>query len=349
MTRSTRLTATWKATIAYRRLQRGSANARSGFAPTSPRGDPHRMPVHADSRPAASPGCHRHAHRRCDHASVQRQVERHRNQQGHANRADGLEETPGEGDASRPAQRRQQGALDQHLTQQPSPARSQRETQTQLSSSGRRARQQEPGHVRARDQHHESEQQEHACRARPQAFFEQRVGGHVARPEHGRAQPGVRSRVDRVERLHHVVQLEGGAGDRLPFAKPSLEQHPAQAATLEPRGSGRRRAALHHHGLDIVDPGDRHPEGRGQDWRRHAGEGLGGYPHDGVRTTSDAQGAADDVRVAIVRRGPERRRDHHDRRRARTVVVRQQHPAARGRDAEQLEVVAGGRFAGTGP
>ena len=252
-------------------------------------------------------GSQRYGDRQREHPTVQRQIERDGNQQRHAHGAKSLQEAPGQSDAAGHTQQRQHQALDEQLPQQTSPARPDRETQTDLPPPRRRPRQQEPRDVRAGDQQHQSDQHEQAERARAQAIFEYRMGRHVARRDHRHAESVVRIGVRRFEPQHYPVQVVGGAAGGFAVPEASLDQHPVKAATLESGGSGRGRSAVHHRRLDVVDPGHRHPERGREDGRRHASEAPGRHADDGVGATANRHRPSDRARILREHVRPESR------------------------------------------
>ena len=256
-----------------------------------------------------------------------------------------MEQHPGQRDAADHAERRQHHALDEQLPHQPPPARADREAQTDLPPPGRGPDEQEPGHVRATDQQHQSEQDGQTDGARAQGLLDQRVGRHVAGGDDGYADAVVRFGIRRLERAHHPVQVFGRAAGGFSRPESSLHQHPAQPAALESGGAGRGRPVVHHHGLDVVDPRHRRPESGREDRRRHAGETLRRHADDGVRAAADVQHPSQDAGVAVEGLGPERRRDHDDRLGAGKVVFRRQRaPVHHGRP-DDLEVGARHRLA----
>ena len=326
--------------------QRPGVNAAGELAQHArPRAGPRRHQAGRDA------GGHGRGDRHREHPAVQRQIERNRHQQRHADGGESLEKSPGQRDAAGHAEQRQHHALDEQLPQQASPARPDRETQADLPPPRRCPRQQEPRDVRTGDQQHQADQHEQAERSRAQAILEHRMGRHVARRDDGHAEPLVRIGVILLQRLHYAVQVIGGAGGGVAVPESPLHEQPAESPALQPGGSGRGRSVVHHRGLDVVDPGHRHPEPRREDGRRQASEAFRRHADDGVGTTADPERSSNDCRIVAEQVGPQPGRDHHHRDRAGPVVFRQQRAPLRRRNTQHLKVVARDRLAGqrTGP
>ena len=297
-------------------------------------------------------------HQTRQHAGSRRQRRREqecarveRKRQGDGNRTDGrlhrgehAQQAPRQGQARRGAERRQHQALRQQLPDETSPAGADGEPHADLPASRHAAGKQHAHDVGARHEQDDTDHQHQAGGAHPHRAGHRRRQPHVVRRGQRHLPIRVRLRVRGGEVRHDHVQARFCLGERDVVAKPSLDEHPALPAALEPRlarGGHERRDADRRH---VVHPRHRRPQVRAR-YRRHAEEpGRRHADHD-VRLRPDTEYPSHHGRIPSEGSRPQPAGDHGHAGGAGPVVLRRQQPAEHRLNAEKPKVVAGHRFA----
>ena len=194
-------------------------------------------------------------------AGIQPEIERQRDRNRQIERAEQSREPRGEQHADTGAEHAEDEAFRQELADEaPSPG-ADGEANRDLALTGRRARQQHAGDVRARDDQHETHREHRAgddpCEHAVRFGVEPRIGGWPDRDP----PIFVRLRMLGTKARHDDLHVGARLLDRSVTGQPSLGEQPALPATIDPRRARRRGHALVDAGrLDLLGEADGHPE-----------------------------------------------------------------------------------------
>ena len=175
-----------------------------------------------------------------EHAGVEAQVEGERDGNGKRERGQEPRGPPGQRRSRDSAQEGQDDALHQELAHHLAPAGADGHADADLAAARRGPREQEGGHVRARDEQHEADQPHGRRRHGAQDFVGLRMHAQPRGGHEGDLAVLVGLRVLELELRHHSAQagLRLLEGDSRPEA--ALQEQPAAASALEPGVAGGR-------------------------------------------------------------------------------------------------------------
>ena len=267
--------------------------------------------------------------------------DRHRDRQ--RQRRDQLHRECSERDAGERAEGGEHEAFGEELLDQAPPAGADGQPDPDLTLASRRAREEHVGDVCARHQQHQANRDHQTSRHRAEHAVGHGVNANVGR--RGDRALLVRLRIRPGQLRHQHLQVRFGSRRGFAVFEAPLHEQPSLAAPIEPGRSGwRGHDVLDAGGFDVLHPGNRRPQ-LGLQHRHQPGETFRCDADDGVRLSVDQQRAPKRRGIAAEVTDPRRMGDHGDPGRAWPVILRQQRAPDRGRDSEDLEVIAGHDFA----